>query len=268
MQVVLDESRRAPARRARRADLPHPPRLRLRQRRRRRLQRGRRRRRVVLLPRDPDASARALRARAARAARRRAGGRRSPTASAAPGATASATSRSAAPGSRRSTTGAGAPTRDGRELRATWIAVADEARGRRRPRPRQGLARAGRAGRAASSATSPTRTARRRPRPGEDPFAQASSRRGRCSAGRSGGGERLVVDRPPRPARRRGSSALTAPVRASAQCSALVVDGMCQLHREGGDLGAVAIDPRRRPARGHRHVRRRTRPPSSPPTLS
>ncbi len=68
------------ARRERRPDLSHPSRLRLRQRRRRRLQRaGRRRRRdrsretaaggtgagetLILLPRDPDASARQLRAR-------------------------------------------------------------------------------------------------------------------------------------------------------------------------------------------------------------
>ena len=62
VQVVLDESAEAAARRARRADLRHPPRLRVRERGRRRLQR-RRARDLVLLPADPDASARALRAR-------------------------------------------------------------------------------------------------------------------------------------------------------------------------------------------------------------
>ena len=51
----------------------------------------------------------------------------SPTPSAAPGATGSATWPSASPGWRRSTTGAGAATRAGCELRATAIAVADEA---------------------------------------------------------------------------------------------------------------------------------------------
>ena len=62
VQVILDESRRRAARRARRAHLPHPPRLRVRQRRRRHLQRARGRRARASCPRDPDASARALRA--------------------------------------------------------------------------------------------------------------------------------------------------------------------------------------------------------------
>ena len=53
----------------------------------------------------------------------------SPTASAGRGATASATSRSAAPGLPLSTTGAAGRTGADMELRATWIAVADEVAG-------------------------------------------------------------------------------------------------------------------------------------------
>ena len=121
VQVVLDESAEVLRAERGRADLPHPPRLRVRQRRRRRLQRGRAGT-LVLLPEDPDASARALRARGSGCAvrdHRLVRPRR--------GAWASATWRSAAPASRRSRTGAGAPDARGRELPATVIAIADEA---------------------------------------------------------------------------------------------------------------------------------------------
>ena len=65
---------------------------------------------VSLLPEDPDASARRIRAELRAAAGVGACRRSSPTASAAPGASARPRSRSAAPASRRSTTGAAAPT--------------------------------------------------------------------------------------------------------------------------------------------------------------
>ena len=74
---------------------------------------------VCLLPEDPDASARAHPRRDRRAtsrSRRHPARRRSPTASAAPGASARPRSRSAAPASPRWTTGAGAATRAG----ASW----------------------------------------------------------------------------------------------------------------------------------------------------
>ena len=81
---------------------------------------------VALLPADPDASARRIRAELDAAAGVAPGGRRRrqlrPALARRPGAT----SRSAAPGSWPSTTGAGAPTPDGRELTATVIAVADQ----------------------------------------------------------------------------------------------------------------------------------------------
>ena len=127
--------RRDPARRPRPPDLPHPPRLRVRQRRRRRLQRRRAPARSCCCPPTPTPPP----ARSAPARLRR---DRSPTPSAARGASARPRSRSAAPASRRPRTGAGAPDADGRELAATVIA--DRRRGgrRRRPRPRQGHARA------------------------------------------------------------------------------------------------------------------------------
>ena len=62
VEVVLRESAEVVRARARRAHLPHAPRLRVRQRRRRRVQRRRRADELILLPADPDASARALRA--------------------------------------------------------------------------------------------------------------------------------------------------------------------------------------------------------------
>ena len=82
---------------------------------------------LVLLPRDPDASARALRARLRELTGARARRSSSATASGAPGATGSSTSRSGWPGWRRSTTGAGARTRGGWCCAATWLAVADAA---------------------------------------------------------------------------------------------------------------------------------------------
>ena len=109
VQVVLDESAGRRARRARRAHLPHPPRLRLRQRRRRHLQRRRGRRARRCCRATPTPRARALRA----ALPERARPSSSPTPSAAPGATGSATWPSASPASPRSTTGAGAATRAG-----------------------------------------------------------------------------------------------------------------------------------------------------------
>ena len=105
----------------RRADLPHPPRLRVRERRRRRLQRARRLR-------DP----------AARRSRRSARERCEPRCRPPRGRDLGLVRARLAGGSvrrrdrvrrprRRSRTGAGALTRAGRELRATAIAVADEA---------------------------------------------------------------------------------------------------------------------------------------------
>ena len=82
---------------------------------------------VCLLPEDPDASARRLRAEIARGEPGSPSASSSPTASAAPGGWARPRSRSAAPGSPRSTTGAAARDAGGRQLEATAIAIADEA---------------------------------------------------------------------------------------------------------------------------------------------
>ena len=81
----------------------------------------------MLLPADPDGSARELRARIGAAARRRA--RRSwwPTRSAAHGGSGRPTSRSGPPGWSRSTSGTDRPDAYGRDLRVTSIAVADAA---------------------------------------------------------------------------------------------------------------------------------------------
>ena len=75
VQVVLDESRRAAARRARRADLRHPARIRVRERRRRRVKRSGDRTRWSCSRTDPDASARRIRAGSEQPARDRARGR-------------------------------------------------------------------------------------------------------------------------------------------------------------------------------------------------
>ena len=82
--------------------------------------------RVALLPEDPDASARRLRAEI------RSVSGNVPAVVIAdsfgrPWRLGRPTSRSAAPGSCRSTTGAGAATTKGRELEATAVAIADEA---------------------------------------------------------------------------------------------------------------------------------------------
>ena len=104
-------------------DLPHPPRLRVRQRRRRRLQRRRATARSSCCPRDPDAS------RAARCAPR------------CPGRPAVVVTDSFGRAWRHGQCDVaiglaglapledwrGRRDADGRELRATWIAVADEA---------------------------------------------------------------------------------------------------------------------------------------------
>ena len=126
---------------------------------------------VVLLPRDPDASARALRARAARTAPPSS----SPTPSAAPGATARATWPIGIAGlTPRSRTGAGAPTRAGASCAPPWIAVADEAAAaadlvRDKDSREPAVVCAG------SSATSPTTTARARRRSSAPPPRTCSS---------------------------------------------------------------------------------------------
>ena len=132
---------------------------------------GRRDGELVLLPEDPDASARAAARRHRGRARRPPGGgdRRLLRPRLAPRAR--PTSRSAPPASRRSTTGAAGPTRFGRELRATTIADRRRRRGGGRPGAREGLARAGRAGARARA----LRDRRRRP-----------GRRGAAAAGGPG----------------------------------------------------------------------------------
>ena len=72
---------------------------------------------VCLLPEDPDASARRIRAEIARRGRGQRRRRRQPTASGAPGGWARPRSRSAAPARRRSTTGAAATTPAGASSR-------------------------------------------------------------------------------------------------------------------------------------------------------
>ena len=81
---------------------------------------------LALLPVDPDGSAAALRAGAARAARRRASASSSPTPWAAPGATARPTPPSARPAWRCCTATRAHVDRHGNELVVTEIAVADE----------------------------------------------------------------------------------------------------------------------------------------------
>ena len=125
VQVVLDESREVLRSSARRPDLRHPARIRVRERRSRRVQPPTDET-LVLLPEDPDASARALRRRIRELERRVPGGpdhrlvraRLAPR----PGRRRDRVRRTLA----RSRTGEGDTTREGRELRATWIAVADE----------------------------------------------------------------------------------------------------------------------------------------------
>ena len=104
VQVVLDETRRAAARRRRPADRAHPARLRVRERRRRQLQRGRRGDRRPAPARPRRLGARALRARLGCAVVITDSFGRAWRIGPVP------RSRSAAPASRRSTTGAGGPT--------------------------------------------------------------------------------------------------------------------------------------------------------------
>ena len=81
--------------------------------------------RALVLPADPDASARALRLRLASPTRRPRPPSSSPTASAAPGATGRSTSRSGWPACAPLDDWRGRTDAEGAELQATWLAVAD-----------------------------------------------------------------------------------------------------------------------------------------------
>ena len=163
VEVILGESAEIVRSRPGRADLPHAPRLRLRERGRRRVQR-RRPAGSSCCRRDPDASARALRARLRELTGVAPGDRRRPTRSAARGASASATSRSGSPACAPVEDWRGRADAGGRTARRDGHRRRRRGRGGGRPRARARTAASRPCSCAASSATSATATAPARPR--------------------------------------------------------------------------------------------------------